>query len=88
LTRALIDALLAATPQVPYSKTLIGDDQVKVEIAPPAGSRPPASGCSDGDADVPAAPPGKPFRRVRRRSNIDNRPRMPLPVAHRAIAET
>ena len=55
LTRALIDALLAATPQVPYSKTLIGDDQVKVEIAPPAGSRP-ASGCSDGDADVPAAP--------------------------------
>ena len=53
---ALIDALLAATPQVPYAKTLIGDDQVKVEIAPPAGSRPPASGCSDGDADVPAAP--------------------------------
>jgi ADP-heptose:LPS heptosyltransferase len=33
---ALIDALLVAAPQVPYSKTLIGDDQIKVEIAPPA----------------------------------------------------
>ena len=33
---ALVDALLAAAPQVPYSKTLIGDDQIKVEIAPPA----------------------------------------------------
>jgi len=32
---ALIEALLAATPTVPYSKTLIGDDQIKVEIAPP-----------------------------------------------------
>ena len=52
---APIDTLLGAALQVPYSKTLIGDDQVKVEIAPPAGSRP-ASGCSDGDADVPAAP--------------------------------
>ena len=31
---ALIDALLAATPSVPYSKTLIGDDQIKAEIAP------------------------------------------------------
>jgi ADP-heptose:LPS heptosyltransferase len=30
---ALIDALLAATPSVPYSKTLIGDDQIKAEIA-------------------------------------------------------
>jgi ADP-heptose:LPS heptosyltransferase len=35
---ALIDALLAAAPQVPYSKTRIGDDQIKVEIAPPAAS--------------------------------------------------
>ena len=33
---ALIDALLAAAPTVPYSKTLIGDDQMKVEIAPPS----------------------------------------------------
>jgi len=32
---ALIDALLATAPTVPYSKTLIGDDQLKVEIAPP-----------------------------------------------------
>jgi len=32
---ALIDALLAAAPTVPYSKTLIGDDQIKVEIALP-----------------------------------------------------
>src|SRR5260370_22564526 len=32
---ALIDALLAATPTVPYSKTVIGDDQIKVAIAPP-----------------------------------------------------
>jgi ADP-heptose:LPS heptosyltransferase len=35
---ALIDALLAAAPQVPYSKTRIGDDQIMVEIAPPAAS--------------------------------------------------
>jgi ADP-heptose:LPS heptosyltransferase len=35
---ALVDALLAAAPQVPYSKTLIGDDQIKVEIAPPPAS--------------------------------------------------
>ena len=27
---ALIDALLAAAPTVPYSKTVIGDDQIKV----------------------------------------------------------
>jgi ADP-heptose:LPS heptosyltransferase len=33
---APIDALLAAAPQVPYSKTRIGDDQIKVEIAPPS----------------------------------------------------
>ena len=32
---ALIDALLAAAPTVPYSKTLIGDEQIKVAIAPP-----------------------------------------------------
>jgi ADP-heptose:LPS heptosyltransferase len=32
---ALIDALLAASPTVPYSKTLIGDDQIRPEIAPP-----------------------------------------------------
>src|SRR5271169_5432891 len=32
---ALINALLSATEQVPYSKTLIGDDQIKVEIALP-----------------------------------------------------
>src|SRR5262245_43946688 len=31
---ALIDALLAPAPTVPYSKTLIGDDQIRVEIAP------------------------------------------------------
>jgi ADP-heptose:LPS heptosyltransferase len=33
---ALVDALLAAAPQVPYSKTRIGDDEIKVEIAAPA----------------------------------------------------
>jgi ADP-heptose:LPS heptosyltransferase len=33
---ALIDALLAAAPTVPYSKTVIGDDQIKVAIAPPS----------------------------------------------------
>ena len=31
---ALIDALLAAAPTVPYSKTLIGDDEIKVAIVP------------------------------------------------------
>jgi ADP-heptose:LPS heptosyltransferase len=31
---ALVDALLAQAPQLPYSKTLIGDDQIKAEIAP------------------------------------------------------
>jgi ADP-heptose:LPS heptosyltransferase len=31
---ALIDALLAPTPTTPYSKTLIGDDQLAVEISP------------------------------------------------------
>ncbi len=31
---ALIDALLAPVPTVPYSKTLIGDDQIRAEIAP------------------------------------------------------
>ena len=33
---ALVDALLAPTPTVPYSKTVIGDDQIKVAIAPPS----------------------------------------------------
>jgi ADP-heptose:LPS heptosyltransferase len=31
---ALIDALLAPVPTTPYAKTQIGDDQLKVEIAP------------------------------------------------------
>lgn len=31
---ALVDALLAPEPTVPYSKTMIGDNQIKVEIAP------------------------------------------------------
>jgi ADP-heptose:LPS heptosyltransferase len=31
---ALVDALLAQAPTVPYSKTLIGDDQIRVEILP------------------------------------------------------
>ena len=31
---ALVDALLATAPTVPYSKTLIGDDQIKAAIAP------------------------------------------------------
>jgi ADP-heptose:LPS heptosyltransferase len=31
---ALVDALLAPTPTTPYAKTLIGDDQLAVEIAP------------------------------------------------------
>src|SRR5204863_6789262 len=34
---ALIDALAAATPTVPYSKTVIGDDQLKVALPPPSG---------------------------------------------------
>ena len=34
---ALIDALLAPQPTTPYAKTLIGDDQLKVEIAPASG---------------------------------------------------
>ena len=33
---ALIDALAAATPTVPYSKTVIGDDQLKVALPPPS----------------------------------------------------
>jgi len=31
---ALVDALLAAAPTVPYSKTVIGDEQITVRIAP------------------------------------------------------
>ncbi len=31
---ALIDALLAPAPTVPYAKTVIGDEQIKAEIAP------------------------------------------------------
>src|SRR5689334_11554364 len=34
---ALIDALTAAAPTVPYSKTAIGDDQLTVAIPPPSG---------------------------------------------------
>jgi ADP-heptose:LPS heptosyltransferase len=34
---ALVDALLAAAPAVPYSKTLIGDDQIEAAIPPPSG---------------------------------------------------
>ncbi|HEX3939326.1 MAG TPA: glycosyltransferase family 9 protein [Xanthobacteraceae bacterium] len=33
---ALIDALLAPAPTVPYSKTLIGNDQIEAAIAPPS----------------------------------------------------
>jgi ADP-heptose:LPS heptosyltransferase len=33
---ALIDALLAAAPTVPFSKTVIGDDQIAVALAPPS----------------------------------------------------
>jgi ADP-heptose:LPS heptosyltransferase len=37
---ALVDALLAATPTVPYSKTLIDDKQIEpLVIRPPAGAR-------------------------------------------------
>jgi ADP-heptose:LPS heptosyltransferase len=32
---ALVDALLAAVPTVPFSKTLIEDNQIKVALAPP-----------------------------------------------------
>jgi ADP-heptose:LPS heptosyltransferase len=32
---ALIDALLSATPTVPYSKTLIGDDELTIALPPP-----------------------------------------------------
>src|SRR5271169_1170861 len=31
---ALVDALLAPAPQIPYSKTLIGDDELTAEVAP------------------------------------------------------
>ena len=33
---ALIDALLSATPTVPYSKTLIGDDELTIALPPPS----------------------------------------------------
>jgi ADP-heptose:LPS heptosyltransferase len=33
---ALVDALTAETPTVPYSKTAIGDDQIEAAIAPPS----------------------------------------------------
>src|SRR5947209_10736979 len=33
---ALVDALLAPEPTVPYSKTLIGDDEIKVTLSRPA----------------------------------------------------
>jgi ADP-heptose:LPS heptosyltransferase len=33
---ALIDALTAAAPTVPYSKTVIGDDQLEVTLPPPS----------------------------------------------------
>src|SRR5215470_3410890 len=35
---ALIDALLAAVPTVPYSKTKIGDDELKASIAEPSAA--------------------------------------------------
>ena len=35
---ALIDALLSATPTVPYSKTLIGDDELSIALPPPSAS--------------------------------------------------
>jgi ADP-heptose:LPS heptosyltransferase len=34
---ALIDALAAAAPTVPFSKTVIGDDQLEVALPPPSG---------------------------------------------------
>jgi ADP-heptose:LPS heptosyltransferase len=34
---ALVDALTAAAPTVPYSKTVIGDDQLNVALPPPSG---------------------------------------------------
>ena len=33
---ALINALLSATPTVPYSKTLIGDDELTIAVPPPS----------------------------------------------------
>jgi ADP-heptose:LPS heptosyltransferase len=33
---ALVDALLSATPTVPYSKTLIGDDELSITLPPPS----------------------------------------------------
>jgi ADP-heptose:LPS heptosyltransferase len=33
---ALIDALLSPTPTVPYSKTLIGDDELTIALSPPS----------------------------------------------------
>ena len=37
---ALVDALLATKPEVPYSKTVIGDDEIAAPvIRPPAGAR-------------------------------------------------
>jgi ADP-heptose:LPS heptosyltransferase len=35
---ALIDALLSVTPTVPYSKTLIGDDELTIALPPPSAS--------------------------------------------------
>ena len=35
---ALIDALLSAAPTVPYSKTLIGDDELTIALPPPSAS--------------------------------------------------
>jgi ADP-heptose:LPS heptosyltransferase len=35
---ALIDALLSATPTVPYSKTLIGDDELTIAARPPSAA--------------------------------------------------
>jgi ADP-heptose:LPS heptosyltransferase len=35
---ALIDALLSPTPTVPYSKTLIGDDELTIALPPPSAS--------------------------------------------------
>jgi len=34
---ALVDALTATAPTVPYAKTVIGDDQLKVALLPPTG---------------------------------------------------
>jgi ADP-heptose:LPS heptosyltransferase len=35
---ALIDALLSATPTIPYAKTLIGDDELTIAFPPPSAS--------------------------------------------------